>query len=75
MFGVESGKFLGFIVNHRGIKANPKKIKALVEMRSPKNVKEVQSLTERIAALNRFVSQSSHRCQEFLKAIKKGQNF
>ena len=41
VFGVESGKFLGFIVNHRGIEANPAKIKALIEMRSPRNVKEV----------------------------------
>ncbi|XP_063947521.1 uncharacterized protein LOC135152038 [Daucus carota subsp. sativus] len=40
VFGVESGKFLGFIFNHRGIKANPAKIKALIEMRSPRNVKE-----------------------------------
>ena len=75
VFGVESGKFLGFIVNHRGIEANPSKIRALVEMRSPKNVKEVQSLTGRIAALNMFISRSSDMCQEFFKAIKKGQNF
>ncbi|XP_074336645.1 uncharacterized protein LOC141673809 [Apium graveolens] len=39
MFGVESGKFLGFIVNHRGIEANPAKIKALLDMKSPTNVK------------------------------------
>ena len=26
VFGVESGKFLGFMVNHRGIEANPAKI-------------------------------------------------
>ncbi|XP_074346682.1 uncharacterized protein LOC141685485 [Apium graveolens] len=29
VFGVETGKFLGFMVNHRGIEANTKKIKAL----------------------------------------------
>ncbi|KAK1399685.1 hypothetical protein POM88_009548 [Heracleum sosnowskyi] len=75
VFGVESGKFLGFIVNHRGIEANPAKIKALVEMRSPHNIKEVQSLTGRIAALNRFVSKSSDKCREFFAAIKKGKNF
>ena len=39
VFGVESGKFLGFIVNHRGIEANPAKIKALMDMKSPTNVK------------------------------------
>ena len=72
IFGVESGKFLGFIVNHRGIKANPANIKALTEMRSPKNVKEVQCLTGRVAALNRFISKSSDKCREFFAAIKKG---
>lgn len=34
-FGVSSGKFLGFIVNSRGIEANPEKIKTLIEMKSP----------------------------------------
>ncbi|XP_074360390.1 uncharacterized protein LOC141700576 [Apium graveolens] len=70
VFGVESGKFLGFIVNHRGIEANPAKIRALLEMRSPRRVKDVQSLTGRVASLNRFVSKSSDKCQEFFKAIK-----
>ncbi|XP_017250742.1 uncharacterized protein LOC108221371 [Daucus carota subsp. sativus] len=70
VFGVESGKFLGFMVNHRGIEANPAKIKALLDMKSPTNVKQVQSLTGRIAALNRFVSKSSEKCKEFFKAVK-----
>ena len=34
-FGVSSGKFLGFMVNERGIEANPKKIQALLDMQSP----------------------------------------
>ena len=50
-FGVSAGKFLGFIVNHRGIEANPDKIKALLDMPSPSGIKEVQRLTGRIAAL------------------------
>ncbi|XP_074323440.1 uncharacterized protein LOC141660358 [Apium graveolens] len=70
VFDVESGKFLGFIVNHREIEANPGKIKALLDMKSPTNVKQVQSLTGRIATLNRFVSKSSDGCKEFFKAIK-----
>ena len=44
-FGVSAGKFLGFIVNHRGIEANPDKIKALLDMPSPSGIKEVQRLT------------------------------
>ncbi|XP_074355018.1 uncharacterized protein LOC141693750 [Apium graveolens] len=39
VFGVELGKFLGFIVNHKRIEANPAKIKALLDMKSPTNVK------------------------------------
>ncbi|KAL5571059.1 hypothetical protein UlMin_020656 [Ulmus minor] len=39
-FGVESGKFLGFMVNHRGIEANPEKIQTLVDMKSPTKVKD-----------------------------------
>ena len=49
-FGVLVGKFLGFIVNNRGIEANPDKIKAVLDMPSPSSIKEVQRLTGRIAA-------------------------
>ena len=51
-FGVSAGKFLGFIVNHRGIEANPDKIKPVLDMSSPSGIKEVQRLTGRIAALS-----------------------
>ena len=44
-FGVSSGKFLGFMVSHRGIEANPEKIKAILDMKPPQSIKEVQSLT------------------------------
>ncbi|XP_074326579.1 uncharacterized protein LOC141664521 [Apium graveolens] len=45
-------------------------------MRSPRRVKDVQSLTGRVAALNHFVSKSSDKCQKFFKAIKRaGRNF
>ena len=42
VFGVSARKFLGFIVNNRGIEANPDKIKAVLDMRPPSNIKEVQ---------------------------------
>ena len=38
-FGVSSGKFLGFMVSQRGIKANPDKIQAILGMEPPKNIK------------------------------------
>ena len=42
VFGVSAGKFLGFIVNNRGIEANPDKIKVVLDMPPPSNIKEVQ---------------------------------
>nr|XP_023886035.1 uncharacterized protein LOC111998165 [Quercus suber] len=53
VFSVASGKFLGFIVSQRGIEANLKKVQAIINMTSPKIVKEVQKLTGWVAALNR----------------------
>ena len=44
-FGVSAGKFLGLIVNNRGIEANPDKIKVVLNMPSPSSIKEVQRLT------------------------------
>ena len=61
-FGVSAGKFLGFIVNSRGIEANPFKIKAMLDMQPPSNTKEIQRLIGRIVALSRFVSRSSEKC-------------
>ena len=43
-FGVTAEKFLGFMVSQKGIKANPNKIRAIMEMAPTRNVKEVQNL-------------------------------
>ena len=64
-FGVSVGKFLGFIVNNRGIEANPDMIKAMLCMLPPSNIKDIQRLTGRIAALSRFVSKANDKCQPF----------
>jgi hypothetical protein len=71
VFGVSSGKFLGFMVSQRGIEANPDKIKAVLEMTPPRTIKEVQSLTGRVAALNRFVSRATDKCLPFFKTLRK----
>ena len=61
-FGVSAGKFFGFIVNNRGIEANPDKIKVVFDMLPPSNIKDIQCLTGRIAELSRFVSKASDKC-------------
>ena len=62
---------MGFIVNNRGIDAKLDKIKAVLDMPPPSNVKEVQRLTGRIAALSHFVSKDSDKCQPFFQVLKK----
>ena len=45
IFGVGSDKFLGFLINQRGIEVNPEKIRALLKMKYPASIKEIQQLT------------------------------
>ena len=71
IFAVASRKFLGFMVSQQGIKANPDKVKAMIKVKSPKTVKEVQSLTGKVIALNRFVSKATDKCMSFFKVLKK----
>ena len=70
-FEVLSGKFLGFMVSQRGIEANPDKIQAILDMEPLKNIKEVQSLIGRVAALNKFVSKATDKCLPFFKVLRK----
>ena len=71
VFRVSSGKFLGFMVSHRGIKANLDKIQAILDMKSLRSMKEVQSLIGRVTALNRFVSKATNKCLPFFKVLRK----
>ena len=75
LFGVGSGKFLGYMVTHRGIKVNPDRIKAINNLRSPRNPKEVQKLTGIAAALNRFISRSADKCRPYFLLINKQKGF
>ncbi|KAL0729922.1 hypothetical protein Bca4012_026015 [Brassica carinata] len=74
-FAVASGEFLGFLFTCHGIEANPKQINALIEMVSPKTKPEVQRLTGRVAALNRFISRSTDKCLPFYDTSKGNKNF
>ncbi|KAG7548086.1 Ribonuclease H domain [Arabidopsis suecica] len=70
-FAVPSGEFLGYIVTERGIEANPRQLNAFLAMSSPRNIREVQRLTGRVAALNRFISRSTDRCLPFYNLLRK----
>ena len=57
-------------MSQRGIEANLKKVKAIMEMTSPKIVKEVQRLIGQVSTLNRFVSKATNKCLPFFKTLK-----
>jgi hypothetical protein len=75
VFGVPSGKLLGFIISHRGIEANPEKISAITSMKAPTCIKDVQKLTGCMAALNRFISKLGERGLPFFKLLKHQEKF
>jgi hypothetical protein len=75
VFGVPSGKLFGFVISHRGIKANPEKISVITNMRAPTCIKDVQKLTGCMAALNRFISKHGERGLPFFKLLKHQEKF
>jgi hypothetical protein len=75
VFGIHKGKVLGCLVSTKGIEANLDKIKALVEMQDPVSVKDVQKLTRRVAALNRFIPMAAERSLPFFHVLRSAKNF
>ena len=74
-FGVGSGKFLGYMLTHRGIEVSLDQIRVIHSLQPPRNPKEVQKLTDMIAALNYFISRSADRCKPFFLLLNKWKGF
>jgi hypothetical protein len=61
---------LGCLVSTKGIKANPDKIRAILQMQPPQTRKEVQQLTGRIAALNRIIAKLVEQSLPFFTTLR-----
>ena len=70
-FGVTAGKFLGFMESQKGIKVNLDKVRAIMELMSSKNIKEVLRFSGNVVALNRFISRAMDKCLPFFRTLKK----
>nr|GEU92181.1 reverse transcriptase domain-containing protein [Tanacetum cinerariifolium] len=68
---VEEGVFLGYVVTPDGIKLCPDKTAAVLQLPSPRTIKEVQSLNGKLASLNRFLSKSAEKSLPLFKTLKK----
>ena len=74
-FEVGLGKFLGYMNTHKGFEVSPDQIRTVNSLQPPRNPKEVQRLTEMVAALNRFISRSIDRCKPFFLLMNKWKGF
>ena len=74
-FGVGLGKFLDYMVTHKGIEVNLDQIKAINSLQPPWNPKEVQKLTGMTTALNRFISRLADKCIPFFLLLHKWKGF
>jgi hypothetical protein len=75
IFGVPSGILLGNIVSHDGIRPNPEKVNAILDMKPPKKVKDVQKLTDCMATLSRFISRLGKKGLLFFQLLKASKKF
>jgi len=72
ILGVTSGKLFGFIMLKHGIEVDTNKIKAILNMPPPSNIKKLQSLQGKLQAIRHFIAQLSNKCKPFNKLLKKG---
>nr|GEY13699.1 reverse transcriptase domain-containing protein [Tanacetum cinerariifolium] len=70
-FRMRKGTFLGYKVDANGLKVSLDKVKAVIDLPSPKCLKDVQKLNEKLASLNRFLSKSAEKSLSFFKILKK----
>lgn len=71
IFGVQGGKFLGFMLTRRGIEPNPEKCVTIIEMRSLNTLKEVRRLIGQLTTLSRFLPRATNTTKPFFKLVKK----
>jgi hypothetical protein len=75
VLGIHKGNVLGCLVSTKVIEANPDKIKALIEMQDPVSMKDVQKLTGRVAALNKFIPRAAERSLPFFRVLRSSNYF
>jgi hypothetical protein len=75
VFGVPVGQLLGFILSHRGIEVKSEKIKDILDISRPNDLKDVQRLTGCMAAVSRFINHLGEKALPLYKLMKKSDEF
>ena len=74
-FGVFAGKFLGFLVHHRGISIDLAKAIVIATMKRPTTVRELKSFLGRVSYIMRFVLGLASVISGLSKLLKRGAEF
>jgi hypothetical protein len=75
VFGVPAGQLLGFIISHHGIEVNPEKIKDILDISRPNDLKDVQRLIGCVVAVSKFISRLGEKALPLYKLMKKLDEF
>jgi hypothetical protein len=75
VFGVSSGKLLGYMVSSQGIDVNPTMVEAIKKLQPPRTQKEILKLAVMMAALSRFISKLGEQGMSFYKLLRKADGF
>ena len=70
VFRVRFGNFLGFLVSQRGIKMALGQVKVITQMQSLITKKQIQTITGKLTALNRFIYKCLDRLRPFFATLK-----
>ncbi|GJY19491.1 hypothetical protein Tco_0390982 [Tanacetum coccineum] len=69
-FRAEEWRFSGHLNTKQGIKADPSKVKEISDLQPPKSISEIQSLSKKLAAINRFLSKGANKTLPFIRTLK-----
>eukprot|EP00253_Pinus_taeda_P018338 PITA_18338 len=71
MFALEEGKLLGHIISKDGIRIDPERIQAILQIPYPRNIKELQAFLGKINFLRRFIPNLAELIRLLINMIKK----
>lgn len=75
VFRVDGSKFLGFMLPERGTETNLEKCEMIIDMRSPKNIKDIQCLVGRLTTISRIFLRLTDTIRPMIRLLKKSKKF
>ena len=71
-FGLEEGKLLGHVILEDGIRIDPARIEAILQIQQPRNIRELQDFLGKNNFLKRFISNMAELIRSLNNMLKKG---